>query len=270
MTTVVEAARRALHARMAIACQAAAPMFPANAFAVWSVGDSFAVRSSVPALGFLTTLSVSEGPDPAAFDAVMDDARWEGLRPRVMMASDPDTGFQHALARRGFVTDGTRPMAVRVPPVAGEPRMHPDGKLVVGPVAYGHLDEAVAVLLSGYAAGDAVSRFIAAEHRDPRVHLFGVREDSGLVAVAAISFPDQTAVLGGASTLPGNRGRGAQAMLLQARLILAAAEGCTEAVATAASHSPSFRNLVRAGFAIHPRPSFMSARPSVSCWSPDA
>jgi predicted GNAT family acetyltransferase len=80
------------------------------------------------------------------------------------------------------------------------------------------IDVAIEVLLGGYEVGAEVARLIGAEHRDPRVQLLAVHGNGRLIAVAAISIHGQVAVLGGAATLPEARGRGAQAMLLRARL----------------------------------------------------
>ena len=59
---------------------------------------------------------------------------------------------------------------------------------------------------------------------------------------------DAVGWLGGAATLPENRGRGLQQALVEQRLRLAAAEGCDLAAATALPDGQSARNLVRFGF----------------------
>lgn len=69
------------------------------------------------------------------------------------------------------------------------------------------------------------------------------------VASAALHVRDGVGWLGGASTLPDVRGRGAQTALVLARLRLAADQGAREVVVKAAPGSASLRNLGRAGFA---------------------
>lgn len=61
---------------------------------------------------------------------------------------------------------------------------------------------------------------------------------------------DDVALLGGASTLPGYRGQGAQAALLEARLKFAAKYGCKIAMMCAAPGSQSQRNAEKHDFRI--------------------
>ena len=59
-----------------------------------------------------------------------------------------------------------------------------------------------------------------------------------------------TALLAGASTIPGGRRQGAQNALLDARLQTAASNGCDLAMMVAAPGSASQRNAERQGFRI--------------------
>lgn len=70
------------------------------------------------------------------------------------------------------------------------------------------------------------------------------------VATAALFMHAGTALLAGASTIPGGRRRGAQNALLAARLRLAAEQGCDLAMMVAAPGSASQRNAERRGFHI--------------------
>lgn len=106
------------------------------------------------------------------------------------------------------------------------------------------------ILLRAYGAGPSVSSFLAAEHASPRVRGYLAWHDGEPLAAAAMSLHGTVAVLGGAATLPGRRGSGAQMSLLLHRLHVAAASGAELAAATAAPGSPSARNLARAGFAV--------------------
>jgi len=106
-------------------------------------------------------------------------------------------------------------------------------------------------LLAGYEVTGAVAAFIAAEHDLPMVRRFLILADDAPIAAAAMTIHDDVAVLGGASTLPARRGRGAQTRLLAHRIHVAIEAGCTLATATARPDSTSAANLARAGFSLH-------------------
>lgn len=106
-------------------------------------------------------------------------------------------------------------------------------------------------LLAGYEVTGAIAAFIAAEHDLPVIRRFLCDADDTPIAAAAMTIHDDVAVLGGASTLPAHRGRGAQSRLLAHRLAVALESGCTLATATARAGSTSAANLSRAGFTLH-------------------
>ncbi|MFI5371919.1 MAG: GNAT family N-acetyltransferase [Candidatus Eisenbacteria bacterium] len=87
------------------------------------------------------------------------------------------------------------------------------------------------------------------------------------VATAALFVGGDTGWLGGATTLPSHRGRGAQRALIAARIDAARAAGCRLlAVETGPDHperpNPSYRNMARMGFQIaYPRPSWVYPDP---------
>jgi hypothetical protein len=87
---------------------------------------------------------------------------------------------------------------------------------------------------------------IAAENAVP----FLVVEGETPVATGSLSVHDGVALFAGASTIPEARGRGAQRTLLDARLRVAASQGCTIAMMCAAPGSASQRNAERSGFRI--------------------
>lgn len=80
--------------------------------------------------------------------------------------------------------------------------------------------------------------------------LFFAEQEGVPIATAALSVGDRVAHLAGASTIPSARGRGAQQMLLAARLQTARALGCELAVMAARPGSRSQRNAERNGFRI--------------------
>jgi len=82
------------------------------------------------------------------------------------------------------------------------------------------------------------------------MHSFWVESEGQPVATAGLFIAGQVALLAGASTVPEARGRGAQRVLLQARLQWAARQGCTLAMMGAQPGSQSQRNAERAGFRV--------------------
>ncbi|MGH3276183.1 MAG: GNAT family N-acetyltransferase, partial [Streptosporangiaceae bacterium] len=108
-------------------------------------------------------------------------------------------------------------------------------------------------LVAGYGASEAVSGFLRAEHAVAGIRRFVAWQGTTPVAAAAFSVHGDVAVLGGAATVAGARGSGAQTALLHYRLSQAAAAGAQAATVTAAPASVSARNLARAGFTMHSR-----------------
>ncbi|MBG6185492.1 GNAT superfamily N-acetyltransferase [Arthrobacter sp. CAN_A214] len=102
----------------------------------------------------------------------------------------------------------------------------------------------------GYAATSEIRALIRAEHALPMVRGFIAFRNEEPLAVAAMSLHPTGAVLGGASTLPAARGRGAQTALLSHRVQLARTLGLPLVTATAAPGTPSIRNLAKLGFTI--------------------
>lgn len=244
----VSAAHHAIFARTALALDATAHRYPSDTFATWTAGDNCAVRASAPELGFLSTLTI---PAPISADELgrqLTDERWRGESPVVVFTVPPDAE-RDALSDLGYLPADPRPLAIRQLAEAPGP-----AQIQVQPVADADLDQALDVLVRGYAASSAVAHLIEDEHRHPSVRLLAATDSGRMIAVAAWSRHGEVAVLGGAGTLPSDRGKGAQTALLQERLRLAHAEGCTLAVATAAPNSPSVRNLARAGFGVIERP----------------
>jgi GNAT superfamily N-acetyltransferase len=129
------------------------------------------------------------------------------------------------------------------------------GSLQVLPVPDAELEEFISTLLAGYEAKGIGARFIEAGHRSPEVQRFAVWSEGRMIATAGMSLHEDVASLGGASTLPEARGHGAQSLLLRYRLQVASQAGCAWAVATAGYGSQSARNMERAGFLVHNRPS---------------
>jgi hypothetical protein len=79
---------------------------------------------------------------------------------------------------------------------------------------------------------------------------FIAERDGEPIATAALFMHDGTALLAGASTVPGGRRLGAQNALLDIRLQTAASNGCDLAMMVASPGSASQRNAERHGFRI--------------------
>ena len=246
------AAEDALFARGRLALAAAVPP---DAWSAVEAGGLRAVLTTVPELSFLCTVTGLHPGTVAAMPAALAEARGAGVPAvTVIGGSEADPTLHRHLRALGGVPAGVRPLAVRLLPAPA--RAAGVGPRVVavdtGPDRARFLD----VLLAGYAAGPAVGHLLAAEHSSPSVHGFLAWDGDEPVAAAGLSVHGGVAVLGGAATLPARRGRGAQGALLDERVSVAHRAGAWLATATAAAGQGSARNLVRAGFTVHERPSW--------------
>jgi len=82
------------------------------------------------------------------------------------------------------------------------------------------------------------------------IDVFLAELDGRAIATGALAIEGAVALLAGASTVPGGRGKGAQNALLDYRLQFAAGRGCDLAMIGAAPGSGSQRNAERNGFRI--------------------
>jgi ribosomal protein S18 acetylase RimI-like enzyme len=220
-----------------LACEAATAAGVPGRFRTWQHAGLLAVQATDPALSFLSTVSgVTRKTLPAAIDLVNV---WGDGKPTVV-----------ASAELGGTVPGLTRVADRILAVA---RLEARPTAESNVVEVGSDDTFSQVLLAGYEVNGPVAAFISAEHRHPMVRRFLLLEHDTPIAAAAMTIHDDVAVLGGASTLPAHRGRGAQSRLLRHRLHTAAAAGCALAVATATPDSVSAANLRRAGFRMHRR-----------------
>ena len=112
--------------------------------------------------------------------------------------------------------------------------------------------EWTAILGSQFPAGSDArttsDEFCAAVHRVPGAQNLVATIDGKPVGTGSLTPVRTVAWLGGASTLPEARGRGAQHALLIDRLHRASRMGCTLAAVTAVPDGVSARNLLRVGF----------------------
>lgn len=112
----------------------------------------------------------------------------------------------------------------------------------------------VAASVRGWSEDPATASVIGAIARrafeSPRMTSVYVRHGGQVVATASLGLHDGVALLGGASTCPEFRGRGAQRALLAQRLRLAHARGATLAIMGAEPGSTSQHNAQRSGFEV--------------------
>lgn len=233
-------AERALHRRMELACAAATAAGLPGRFRVWEHGGLLAVLATDPALGFLSTVSGVTPETLPALDGLLAAPGWGGTSPTVLTTGDE--------VPAGLMRAEDRLLAVRR---LGEPP-EPDPGIL-------EAEDVVDVLLAGYGIAGAVAAFVAAEHRVPEMRRFVLVEGGTPIAAAGMTVHGDVAVLGGASTLPEHRGRGAQTRLLRHRLRVAADAGGVLAVATARAGSVSAANLGRVGFRGHRRSAWVRA-----------
>jgi GNAT superfamily N-acetyltransferase len=233
-------AERALFCRAESAGVAASAAGVGGRFRTWRQGGLLAVSATEPRLAFLSTISGVTRGNMASVGGVLRSPAWDGVRPTVVAPAE---------LALGLVAAGERALATRrldEPPAAASGVTDAD-------------DTFLDVLLAGYQVTGLIADYIRAEHGMSTVHRFFAVEDGTPIAAAAMTIHDDVAVLGGASTLPDHRGRGAQTRLLAHRLRLATEAGCTLAAATARPGSVSAANLERAGFTVHRRLAWTTA-----------
>lgn len=269
MDSDLSRAEEALHRRMASACAAAEAAGIPGSFRTWEADGLRVVLATDPGLRFLSTVS-GIGPEPDAVLAAIrlaEAAAAAGSGPVLLLRDAPDERGTRLLRDAGYTRGADRALAIRRPagdlpaarPTGGEAPEHVT--VIEGPAAGEgtDADAFVRTLLAGYETEGVVAAFIAAEHRMRGVSRFVAAVDGTPIAAAAMTLHDDgaglagVALLGGASTLPAYRGRGAQTALLRRRLDVAATAGSTLAVATVRPASTSAANLVRAGFTLHRR-----------------
>jgi GNAT superfamily N-acetyltransferase len=245
----VSRAERALFERAGLACAAAAAAGVAGHFSTWEKEGALAVMASDPALAFLSTVSGVTPSTVHAAIALSQAPAGNEVAPTIVTTVGDSGDAEAELLASGLVRSEDRSLAIKplgrsAQPIApGSPQIS-DAR---------DLEKFVSVLLAGYEVDGPVAAFIAAEHRDLAMQRLLASEHGSPIAAAAMTVHGDVAVLGGASTVPASRNRGAQAQLIEHRLRLASRAGCAVAVATTRTGTHSEANLRRAGFRIHPR-----------------
>lgn len=242
-------AETSLHGRSELACAAAITAGLPGMFGTAKVRDLRVVMTTAPGLGFLNSVTGLNESSAVDLMPLLDDLRATGMPSPCVVTGTVAPEVSRLLVSLGFVASGVRPVAVLA--LSADGALPPAGRLTVTElVSASERALFLDVLAAGYAASDTVERFVRAEHSVEAVRGFLAWDGGTPVGAAALSRHGEWVVLGGAATLPQQRGTGIQAALLRHRLGVAATAGARFATATAAVDSPSGRNLVRAGFRV--------------------
>lgn len=245
----LETAELCLHDRGRLAFAAAATAGLPGDFRAFESAALLASMTTSPALSFLNSVTGVAEDSVEALPEVLETFAAVGAPSPSLITGHPTALLRDQLHRLGFAPAGRRPLAVIDLPVASDDG-NGDGLQLREVEAGDELRLFLDVLAAGYAAPEAVSDFLRAEHSTARVRRFLAWRGNQPVAAGAMSRHRDVAVLGGAATVPAARGLGAQTALLQFRLRMAEAAGCVAATATAAPDSHSSRNLAQAGFTV--------------------
>jgi GNAT superfamily N-acetyltransferase len=170
-----------------------------------------------------------------------------GLPPSLELCPWARTELVAELRARGYSVDWFRNVYAH-----GLRGLPPRARVQIDEVGDDLEAEWTAILGSQYAPGSAERRnsdeFCAAVHRVPGAQNLVAVIDGKAVGTGSLTPVRTVAWLGGATTLPEARGRGAQHALLIDRLHRAARMGCRMAAVTAVPDGVSARNLLRVGF----------------------
>ena len=152
---------------------------------------------------------------------------------------------------------GYRPVelsSVMFLPLAGRPGVAPRAGLEVRVVGAGERDLWARTAAEGWRElaefSDLMLELMQATAARQDGAAFLVELDGRAIAAGAVAIHEGAALLAGASTIPEFRRRGAQSLLLEARLDYARRAGCDLAMMCAEPGSASQRNAERQGFRI--------------------
>lgn len=127
------------------------------------------------------------------------------------------------------------------------------------------LEEWTGVVTRGFTEGEAVPvlrDLLEVFYRQSNSECYSAWRDGRMIGGGCVFFVDDIAILGGTSTVPEARGRGAQKDLIRIRLERAAARSARLAVVTTVPGTVSQRNVIRAGFSIlYARTKYVGASP---------
>jgi GNAT superfamily N-acetyltransferase len=217
--------------------------------AVEAMGDGVLVAMGP---GRYVNRAIGVGPDldDRDLDVIERFYAERGLPPSVQLSSWAGEATLERLTARGYgprwfrsVFAATLPTKAVAAPVDGVEIVEVDDH---------NLDEWLDVIAGGNEIHDDPGRMVsdefsrAAHGATGSIDLLALA-DGRAVGCGSLQLTSGVAVLGGAATLPGHRGRGVQGALLRHRLRLAATLGCSLVAVTAEPSGASARNVGRVG-----------------------
>lgn len=192
--------------------------------------------------------------DRAEVDAFEARARAAGLEPAFTVVDLTDPGLRAELSRRGYAPSGSVTVAARTIGRGPSPAA-PEG-IVVEQVPLEQIGDWQEVSALGWDRATAEERRASdafALAGAVAGHLQFIARDAAdgrPIGCAVAYVTDAMLTLGGMSTVPSERRRGAQAALVAHRIGVATQLGCDRAVAAAVTGGDSLRNLLRLGFTV--------------------
>jgi GNAT superfamily N-acetyltransferase len=190
------------------------------------------------------------GVDDATLARLAERYRAAGVR-RAFLPRPPglDAASNEALAARGWRLHNRWVKLWR--PAGAVPVV--DSSLMARPLSRREMPSAAAVLALGFGVADVLGALLASTMGARGWQHFGIDSGGRVVAVGGLFVDGDVAWMGPAATLPEHRGRGAQKVLVAARIAAAEGAGCRLVVSETAEPradkaAPSFHNLRRLGF----------------------
>ncbi|XAS68624.1 GNAT family N-acetyltransferase [Micrococcaceae bacterium Sec5.7] len=245
----VEAAELAVFARKKASLDAAADAGLPGRFESFHMGGLRASMATADQYGFLNAIEGVTDQSVAVLPDVL--RRFPDPRRPAIVAAFPSPELIDWLLVAGYKPAPARPLTYLRPGTDFPTAEMSAEKWQIREVSTKEETMVFLDLLdAGYAATREVGALIRAEHALPIIRGFIASRNDQPLAAAAMSLHATGAVIGGASTLPTARGTGAQSALLAHRLRLVETLGVPLATATAASGTPSIRNLAKLGFTI--------------------
>jgi GNAT superfamily N-acetyltransferase len=236
--------------------EAAASLSSRLGMEVLRIGGGVATFMANDPTGFYWSRVLGLGWDEPITDEllteVLDWYRQRGATSIVLQVSPlvPQVGWEALLERSGFSPGRNWVKLIR--DTSAPPAIPAD--LDIRVVTEADSRRYAEVLCSAFESEDPL--FIEWMMRQPTMghwRTFGAFDGDSLAGVGALFLHGDFAGMSGAATLPTYRNRGAQAALIRARIVAAAAEGCRWVISetgaeTPEDPNPSLHNLHRLGF----------------------
>lgn len=198
--------------------------------------------------------AIGLGPqlDRSDIERIVDFFTGAGVEPAVQLSSRTDAATLGRLSEAGFRPSWFRSLfAGPLPPASPLPTGQ-SRRYSITTVAEHTVDSWLEVFAAGSGATTTTARAVSDEWcravlATEGIHVVVAADGGRPVGCGTLQVEGRMAWLGGAATVPEDRGRGVQATLLAHRLDLAASLGCDVVAATALPSGTSARNLHRAG-----------------------